>query len=182
MYSPFGMMVNSDSSLQDRLEHLGPATIFAVDVFEVMRQGTLFEEFSRPEVETLCQYMECYAAHRGVAVITEGEAGDYLLIVLTGSVTVRKRGPNGSMVDLDIAGPGKILGEMSLIDGKYRSATCTTAEPSDFAVMTRASLNRLMVMHQRLACKFLIQMLEIMVSRQRTAGDRLVEIHSALAT
>lgn len=176
------MNVQASMFLSDRLDHLGSASNFAEDVFEVMRQGTLFEEFSRPEVDVLCQHLECYAAHRGVPVINEDEEGDFLMIVLTGSVLVRKRDPNGSFVDLDIVGPGKILGEMSLIDGKERSATCITSEPSDFAVMSRTSLNRLMVMHQRLACKFLIKMLEVMVGRQRTAGTRLVEFHSVLAT
>ena len=161
------------------LDYLGGASAYADEVYEVIRKGPIFEEFSHQEIEVICQFMHCYAAQRNVILLKEGGDGDYLLVVLSGKVEVRKFDLKGQPQSIATVGPGNILGEMSLFDGEHRFATCSAMVPTDFAVMTRADLNELLVLYPRLANKFLIKMIQIMVGRMRDTGMRLVENLSA---
>lgn len=160
--------------LYRNLSYLGGAGAYAEEVWEVIKQGPLFGGFSRPEVDLLCQFMHCFAAPREAVLLKEGEDGDYVLIVLSGKVAVRKQGPKSEAITIATAGPGSSLGEMSLVDGERRSASCVATEPVDFAVMTRADLNELMVAHPRLANKFLIKLLQILVERLRDTSVRML--------
>jgi CRP-like cAMP-binding protein len=156
--------------LYENLDYLGKADAYVDDVYDVISKGPLFEDFSRQEIAALCQYMHCFAAHRDTPLLNEGEDGDYLLIILSGKAVVRKIAPNGKQVDLAIANPGATLGEMSLIDGQHRFASCIAVDPTDVAVMTRDSLNDILITHSRLANKFLIRLLQILVVRLRDTG------------
>lgn len=156
------------------LNYLGGAAAYAEEIWEVIRNGELFGGFNRPEIDVLCQFLHCFAAPRDVALLEEGDDGDYVLIVLSGNVAVRKLGPKDEPITIATAGPGSSLGEMSLVDGERRSASCVATEPVDFAVMTRADLNEMMVTHPRLANQFLIKLLQILVGRLRDTSVRML--------
>lgn len=165
-------------ALYQNLDYLGSASAYADEVYDAISKEALFDEFSHHEIAGLCQYMHCFAAPADTILLQEGEGGDHLLVVLSGKVNVHKLDDVGQPMGLAVVGPGSILGEMSMIDGERRFATCITAEPTDFAVMSRADLNEILVIHPRLANKLLIKMLQIMVGRMRDTGMRLINNHS----
>lgn len=157
------------------LDYLGRADRYVDDIFNVIREKQLFESFSFAEIEGLCQYMHCFAAPRETPILLEGDTGDYLLVLLTGKVAVRKRDKKGESVGIAVVGPGSVLGEMALFDGEQRFATCVTVEPTDFAVMSRADLNEILIQHPRMANKFMIRMLNILIERMREMGYRVID-------
>ena len=156
------------------LSYLGAASGYVDDVYDAISGGPLFDHFSRNEIEALCQFMHCFAASRGSVLLNEGEEGDYVLIVLSGKVDVRKLNPKGEAVSMAMACGGTSLGEMSLIDGERRFASCVAMEPTDIAVLTRADLNEMLVIHPRLANKLLIKLMQILVGRLRDTGNMLL--------
>ncbi len=156
------------------LEHLGSASDFADDINGLFSKPSLFENFSREECEVWCQYMACYGAPSNTTILQEGESGDYLLIVLTGSVNVIKHWKDDEYKIIARVRPGEFLGEMSLIDGQKRSATCETAEPTDFAVFTQTALNEILVDHPRLGNKLLLLLLQLNTVRLREATVRML--------
>lgn len=157
------------------LEYLGAASAYTEDVEDAISQGPLFEHFAHNEIEALCKFMHCFAAPRGTKLLGEGDEGDYFIVILSGAVEVSKLNHDGMRIDLATVFPGASLGEMSLIDGKERFASCVTTCPTDFAVMTRADLNEFLVAYPWLANKLLIRLMQIMAERMRTTGSRLVE-------
>ena len=75
----------------------------------------------------------------GTAIATEGEDGDAFYLVLQGVVRVSR---NGEQVgDL---GPGDFIGEISLIDGRPRTATAVAVGPVRALVVRRADFGELM--------------------------------------
>jgi len=68
----------------------------------------------------------------GHTVIREGDAGDAFYIVVDGRLRISRNG--SSVADL---GPGDFLGEISLIDGRARTATATTQGPVKALVVQR---------------------------------------------
>ena len=63
-----------------------------------------------------------YAA--GEILIEQGQPNDYLFIVLEGHVSISIAG----MGEVNVAGSGEILGEMSMVESRPPSATATAAE------------------------------------------------------
>lgn len=154
------------------IDYLGSASGFAEEVLENFNNEVLFDEFYHYEIEELCQFMHCFGAPEGTVLLQEGEEGDHLLIILSGQVLVRKADLSGQQHSIAMLGPGSILGEMSLIDCEPRFASCIAAEPTRFVVISRADLNEIMALHPRLANKFLIMLLQMMVGRLRETGTR----------
>jgi CRP/FNR family cyclic AMP-dependent transcriptional regulator len=78
---------------------------------------------------------------KSTLLISEGEVGDTLYVVLSGRVRAFAGGDKGREITYGIYGPGEYLGEMSL-DGGPRSASVITLEATECAVIVRATLQR----------------------------------------
>ncbi len=163
------------------LEYLGAATRYIDEICEIVDRVPLFGDLEIPEVESLCAFMHCFGAPRGVTLITEGREGGFLLIILTGKVKVVKQSADGIATTIDVVGPGASLGEMSMLDGQRRFASCVTVEPTDFAVLSRDDLGEIVHNMPRLGNKFLLLLLQVMAGRLRSASNRLLP-HIAGAT
>jgi len=81
----------------------------------------------------------------GATVLVELEPGDSLLFVLEGSAHVTIGGDGGSAgTRVAVAGPGDVLGEVTVLTGELRSATVTAAEPLQTLVVSRSSFDKLL--------------------------------------
>ncbi|WP_181063398.1 Crp/Fnr family transcriptional regulator [Nocardia nova] len=65
----------------------------------------------------------------GAVLLHEGEESDHVLVIESGRVKVSSSAPSGKQVVLGIRGPGELLGELSAIDARARSATITAISP-----------------------------------------------------
>src|SRR5438552_19071620 len=68
-----------------------------------------------------------------------------MLMVVEGKVEVQKRDRWNTPQTLAVVEGGRTLGEMSMIDGEARFATCVAAQPTLIAVLHRESLARIIV-------------------------------------
>lgn len=148
---------------------LGSALRFVEEIRDIVHHVPFFAGLSEQEVKAMCGFMTCYAAERGTVLLREGEQGEAILLVLTGSVDVVKQSSEGEPVRLATAGPGQALGEMSFIDSQPRFASCIADEPVDFALFTRAALNEILMLHPRLGNKILLLLLNLFTERLRYA-------------
>lgn len=101
---------------------------------------------------------------KGTLLITEGEQGDTLYVVLSGRVRAYSGGDNGRELTYGVYGAGEYLGEMSL-DGGLRSASVITLEATECAVITRATLQRHIADHP----EFAFELLAKVIRRARAA-------------
>jgi CRP/FNR family cyclic AMP-dependent transcriptional regulator len=102
------------------IEFLGDAVPFVGRIREIIEVIKLFEDFDPTNWKALARYMRCYRAPLGTEIIREGDTGDFMLLLLEGSVEIVKKDVRGLPQIMGTAGPGKTLGEMSLIDGEPR--------------------------------------------------------------
>ncbi|MDD2882578.1 MAG: cyclic nucleotide-binding domain-containing protein [Rhodoferax sp.] len=158
----------------EHMTQLGSASGYLDEIYEVVKALSLFEGFSVSEYSKFCEYMSCYGALRGDTILNEGTEGSFLVIVLTGQVDVMKNDGTGRRKLVTRVGPGGFLGEMSLIDGRQRFASCVATQPTDFAVLTRDKLNTIMLEYPRLANKVLLLVLQLMTSRLRDTTTRML--------
>ncbi|MFM2276134.1 MAG: hypothetical protein RL211_2006 [Pseudomonadota bacterium] len=157
------------AELQSDVEPLGTVSDFVNEFIDAVRNQPVFEGFSRQETTMLSEYMECYGVPRGSTVLREGDEGDFLAILVTGKAVIFKSHGRPDEKVVRKLSPGALFGEMSLIDGQKRFASCVTTEPSDFAVLSRDNLNAILADHPRLGNKFLLMLLKLSTSRLREA-------------
>ena len=115
----------------------------------------------------MSQFMEIYRVQVGQQVIYEEDAGAFMLFVIEGQVEVFKRGTNEKPILIAVVGPGRTLGEMSLIDGGHRSATCIASAVSLLGVLTPESLARVLLQDSHAGAKILVFLLELLAHRLR---------------
>ncbi|MGZ5063565.1 MAG: cyclic nucleotide-binding domain-containing protein, partial [Usitatibacter sp.] len=88
---------------------------------------------------------------KNAVVLTEGEVGDSLYMIMSGKVKVFIGDEEGREIILKILGPGAFFGEMSMIDKQPRSASVTTIEASNFLVLAHAAFERCVEQAPRIA-------------------------------
>lgn len=128
------------------------------------------------EADVVVRYMHPARFSKGTTFIREGDAGTtgFLLLVVEGevvveSIVVSRRTP----VTLRVLGPGTMHGDVGLIDGLPRSASCTADSQLEGAILTRDALHRMMQRHPRVCCKLLAAIATGMGARLRDSTATL---------
>ena len=165
----------SDRQLLEALECLGDGTAFAERILALVAQAPFFAEFDRDDVALLAGYMRIYRAQTGQTLIREGNIGDYMLLVMDGKIAIYKKSPAGSQQHMTSVAAGRTLGEMSMIDGEPRFATCIAAETSLFGVLSRDDMVRIVIDKPSLGAKILIKLVTMLSQRLRQTSAELLE-------
>lgn len=156
--------------------NLGDGSQFVDDFANVIDRTRLFEDFEYAEVHKLAAKMPCYRAPPGALLVGEGDEGDFGLVLLKGRAGVFKRDASGHEVRIGEVGPGDTLGEMSMIDGQPRVASCLASEEVQFAVLDREGLTGIIADDPRLGVKVLIELVQHLSGKLRVASGRLAEL------
>jgi len=157
------------------LERVGKGTTIADAIYGLVGKSLFFAEFSREDISVLAGYMEVYRAQPGEIIITEGDGGDYMLLIVEGYVDILKRGMRHEQQHMTTVGPGMTLGEMSMIDGEPRFATCVATEPTVFAVLHRDDMAKIILDHPSLGSKILVKLVSMLSARLRQTSARLLQ-------
>ncbi len=158
-----------------QLEHLGDAAPHVERILEIIQHIDLFEDFDRNEIEHLASYMICFRAPAGTEIIREGDPGDFMLLLIEGGVEIMKKDTTGVQARVGVAGAGKTLGEMSLIDGEPRFASCLATSELVFAVLDREHLTRLIAEEPGIGVKILMELLMLLNQRLRSVSKQLMQ-------
>jgi CRP/FNR family transcriptional regulator, cyclic AMP receptor protein len=176
-------------ALQQRgLQDLGDAREALQREADHLRQSaSLLEDFKLEELAILGSAMRRVSAQAGQVLIEEGEAGDWMLLVLQGTVDVTKRimqhdhagQPTTSLLEvsrLAVVRAGASLGEMSMLDSELRNATCTAIDEVQAAILTRAAIGQLIAHHPAVGAKLLVKITQLLAQRLRNTSAQLVKV------
>ncbi|HET9877877.1 MAG TPA: cyclic nucleotide-binding domain-containing protein [Candidatus Limnocylindria bacterium] len=106
---------------------------------DLLRSVPLFAGLDDADIRRLGELVDEVDLPAGRVLMTQGEHGSELVIVIDGMASVVRDGQT-----LDDCGPGSILGEISLLDGGPRTATVTLTEPSRLLILGRRAFHSLM--------------------------------------
>lgn len=162
-------MNDAPNKIYSDLNDLGRAESYMDEIYEIIHEIRLFDDFGMDEIKVLCHYLHCYAAPRHYPLLKEGDSGDFMLLILTGSAEVRVQIPGVGNEKIAELRPGSTVGETSMIDGQPRFITCIATAPTDFAVLTRDSFNSILMQVPRLGNKLLLTLLHLLSARLREA-------------
>jgi CRP/FNR family cyclic AMP-dependent transcriptional regulator len=156
------------------LVSLGTAGDYLQEVRPLMSRTPLFSCLSDDEARMLGDFMQVYEAPPGITVIHEGEAGDFMMLLMSGMVDVLRRNRYDYPSRIAVAHAGHALGEMSTFDGEPRFASCVTLERSRFAVLTRDALMQVLSDQPALGNKILMRLVQMLSDRLRQTSAKLV--------
>jgi CRP-like cAMP-binding protein len=88
-------------------------------------------------------------------IFDKGDDGDRLLGVLAGQVRIYVISSEGRELIMNVIMPGELFGEISLIDGKPRSASAVAIGDTDLLHIRRADLQSLLQKNSELCFKFM---------------------------
>jgi CRP/FNR family transcriptional regulator, cyclic AMP receptor protein len=165
----------SDRDKLSRFERVSKGSSLTDEIFGLVGQSQFFAEFSREDISILSGYMDVYRAPAGDTIIHEGDPGDFMLLIIEGAVNIVKRGISGDQRHMTAARPGMTLGEMSMIDGEPRFATCVATEQTVFAVLTRDSMAQIILDQPSLGSKILVKLVTMLSQRLRQTSARLLK-------
>lgn len=144
----------------------------------LITEGALVE-LSLADAREIVGYMRPTRIPAGSVVIRAGESAgsDFMALILNGEVTVENEaesaGSGNSMV-VSVLGPGSLIGDMGIIDGAPRSATCIASTDLALAVLTRQDMTRLMAERPAVAARLLMAIAKRIADHLRETNRKLV--------
>jgi glycine/D-amino acid oxidase-like deaminating enzyme/CRP-like cAMP-binding protein len=155
-----------ESRLSDTLE---PETLRAFDAFK---------KFSPQEIGDLLRLMRRWDLTKDTIIFTEGSPGGTCFIILEGAidVSINAHGQQQLLTTLDA---GAVFGQMSLIEGVPRSATCSVRSDAVLLEIERGPCEELFHSGSTMALKFLATLNEGLISALRGADLRLMQLDRA---
>lgn len=130
---------------------IGPVDTETLDFLRLL---SFFRDFTDNEIKRFAGFARQWRIADGRRIVGEGETGRSCFILVSGSVAVT-RVAGDRTAHLAQIGPGRMFGEVSLIDSIPRIATCTIRENAVLLEIPAAGFERLLDEGSELSLKFL---------------------------
>jgi cAMP-dependent protein kinase regulator len=111
------------------------------------QSSALFSAFPKEALEDLLASTNLRSYQEGDIIVTEGEEGHSLFLLVSGEVKVFTRGERGEHLQLAELGEGDFFGEVSLLTGKPRTATITAKSVVNAIELTKSAVDGIAAEH-----------------------------------
>lgn len=128
----------------------------------------LFEGLSADQLAKIAALAQVRSYAARAVVVSQGEPARSLFVIIRGRLKVASCGPDGRDTVLGIMAEREVFGEVALLDGGTRSATCTTVEPCELLVIERVQFQQLLESSPAIS----IRLLDVLAGRLRRLSQR----------
>ena len=137
---------------------------------------TALMQLTPEEALIVVSYMVPRRIAMGTTFIKEGDRNDtaHMVLLLEGEVTVENIAVSRhTPTTVTVLGPGSLIGEMGLIDGQARMASCTASSDLRCAFLSRAALQKLTDDDPKTAAKLILAVSLRIAERLRDTTEKL---------
>lgn len=127
----------------------------------------MFAGFSTIEAQAASPFFKTQIIADGKVLFAEGDPGNTLCVVEAGKVVVVK-----GEREVACMTQGRAFGEMSVLDGRPRSATCRAVGACRVLTLNDMSLRKMMKERPEIAAKVLYALASSITSRLRRSDQR----------
>jgi CRP-like cAMP-binding protein len=138
----------------------------------VLRKQPIFCDLDPEALDQLCRYAKHTTLKRGTTIVSKGDPGNSLIVVISGTIKISVSSPDGRSAILNLIGPGEIFGEVAVLDGKARTADATANSNCEIYVIDRRDFIPFVRSQPALAMKFI----ELLCTRLRWTSDQVEEV------
>jgi cAMP-dependent protein kinase regulator len=111
-------------------------------------KSALFEVLNEEDRAALVREMDIESHDEGSVIISEGDPGSSMYLIVSGEVKVYTRGTGSSgSVYLAKLGEGDFFGEVSVLTGKPRTATITASQRTELLRLDKEKLDNALAAH-----------------------------------
>ncbi|MCB2194002.1 MAG: cyclic nucleotide-binding domain-containing protein [Deltaproteobacteria bacterium] len=135
----------------------------------LLRRMEIFEGLAVAELAAVAAVCQDDEAQSGDNIITEGDAGETMYLIVKGKVLVTQKGDDGCAMELANLGEGDYVGEMALFDDAPRSATVTADGPVQLLVLYKREFDETVREYPQVA----LQMCKELSRRLRNLHDKI---------
>ncbi|MBN9509058.1 MAG: Crp/Fnr family transcriptional regulator [Alphaproteobacteria bacterium] len=137
-----------------------------------LRASTLFAVLQPAELDAVLAQASIRRASRHEVLLRRGDASTGALVIVAGRVRIGLMSEEGGEVTLGVLGPGEVVGEMALLDGKEVSADATALEDCVLLAIERTRFLRLL--HD--SSDLCLRLMTVLCGRLRASNAALEEL------
>lgn len=137
----------------------------------VQNHETLLSGLSESDRKLILDRCKQRSVKPRTVIVSQGSHGRDMFIVDSGSLRVSVLSGEGKEISFVVLRAGDYFGELSMIDGRRRSATVTAIENSELLVLSHAEYQQLLLESPRTATAFLTRLLLTLANRMRATDE-----------
>jgi len=154
---------------------LGSGDSYQPQLRAMLKGSQFFSDLADSEIEILARYVRAYTAEPDTVIFRESESGAFMCLLIEGAAEIFKQDHKYGSRRIGRVEAGKTVGEMALVDGEPRSATCICSLQSKLVMLTRDQFVRIIREHPALSVSILVKLLTLMSRRLRLTSGQLVD-------
>jgi CRP/FNR family cyclic AMP-dependent transcriptional regulator len=158
-----------------RLPDSGPDPMHKHELIPRLERTAIFDDFKREDFDALVGYLTVHRVDAETLIFREGEKGTRMCLLLDGRLEVFKNDDSGARKKITDVSPGKLIGEMSLIDGMPYSATVVASAVSTLVMLSRENLQRICDERPRVGNRLLWKIANLLSLRLRQTTGKLID-------
>ncbi|MEW6586764.1 MAG: cyclic nucleotide-binding domain-containing protein [Nitrospirota bacterium] len=126
------------------------------------------------EIEKIAPFFEIMRYPANTLIFKEGTPGDFIGFIVSGKVEVKKQTEfKGNQIIVALLGKGALVGELSMFDKHYRSATVEAVEDTTMVILRNEALESLLKQYPDIGIQLLKGFIRVLSLRLRKATERL---------
>ena len=155
-------------------DDMSEPTLLNKEIRDWLMDCGLFDQLLPVDFAAASGYFSISTIAQGEAIFREGDAGSFMCILHTGQVAVQKAGPDGQPVTIATLRSGRAFGEMAVLDGERRSASCIAATDCQLLNLGKDSLEKMLNDAPKIAAKIIRALAVSLSKRLRMADGQLL--------
>ena len=125
------------------------------NIIKFLSEVPLFGSFNACELSIVAKYMNIIGVGEGECLFNEGDPGDCVCFVLEGNLDVLKKTENEENIKIASLSKGHSIGEMSILDHIFRSATIKAREKSALVSLSQKDFDSILDDNPKIGIKIL---------------------------
>jgi CRP/FNR family transcriptional regulator, cyclic AMP receptor protein len=153
-------------------EKVDDARRLSSNKLSVLRQHPMFRDLGSEALDQLCRYAKHTSLRRGATICSKGDPGNFLFIVISGTVKISVSSPDGRNAILNLINAGDLFGEVAVLDGQARTADAIANTNCEIFVLDRRDFLPFVRSQPELA----MRLIELLCTRLRWTSDQVEQV------
>lgn len=149
----------------------------ADELLRMIPANALIASWGAAELQDLLQRAIVCPMKKGDVIMHQGDPGDFLVILIDGTLRVSMVASNGREIILDYLEPGSVIGEIAILDGGERTASVTALGEGRYLKLGARAFREVLERHPSVAWSLLKEM-----SRRLRNANSIIESDRAYAS
>jgi len=167
--------------MEDAVPLAPPQSASVERVLSFLRGNTFCGSLPEQAMTGLVQRGHVAKFSKDQAIFGRGDSGETLMVVLSGRIKISNVNDEAKEVILNFLGPGDVIGEIAVLDGRERTADATALAESEIFVVYRRDLLPVLVAHPQAMLEIIQTLCDRIRATSEIIEDGALEMKGRLA-